>query len=260
MEIVQERLEREHKIEVVQTAPTVPYEVVMTDGIDQDHRLRLANCPIPSQVKAIREPMIKASIIIPANNIGDITQLCIDRRGIYKKTEYITADRVILEYDMPLAEVIFDFFDKLKTATQGYGTMDYDFIGFHEDDLVKMDILVTGDKIAALSPDRPREQGRSPRPQLSSKTQKKRSTATSSKSPSRPPSAAESSPAKPSSVGKNVTSQMLRRRHQPQTQAARKAKRRQKAHEAASAASKSPRKPSWPCLKAETEENSRVLS
>ncbi len=150
MEIVQERLEREHKIEVIQTAPTVPYEVVMPDDsvkmIDSASEL-----PDPSKYKALREPMIKASIIVPAKNIGDVTQLCIDRRGLYKKTEFINADRVILEYEIPLAEVIFDFFDRLKTATQGYGTLDYDLIGFKEDDLVKMDILVAGDKIAALS-------------------------------------------------------------------------------------------------------------
>ncbi len=150
MEIVQERLEREHKIEVIQTAPTVPYEVVLAGGqvitIDSASEL-----PDPSKFTAVREPMIRASIIVPAKNIGDVTQLCIDRRGLYQKTEFITADRVILEYEMPLAEVIFDFFDKLKTATQGYGTLDYDFIGFHEDELVKMDILVAGDKIAALS-------------------------------------------------------------------------------------------------------------
>lgn len=150
MEIVQERLEREHKIEVVQTAPTVPYEVVLSDGtiktIDSASEL-----PDPSKYTAIREPMIKASIIVPAKNIGDVTQLCKDRRGLYKKTEFITADRVILEYEMPLSEVIFDFFDKLKTCTQGYGTLDYDFIGFHEDDLAKMDILVAGDMISALS-------------------------------------------------------------------------------------------------------------
>jgi GTP-binding protein LepA len=150
MEIVQERLEREHKIEVIQTAPTVPYEVVMADDsiltIDSASEL-----PDQSKYKAVREPMIKANIIIPANRIGDVTQLCIDRRGIYIKTDFITADRCMLEYEMPLAEVIFDFFDKLKTATQGYGTLDYDFIGYHEDDLVKMDILVAGDKISALS-------------------------------------------------------------------------------------------------------------
>ncbi|MEI8195181.1 MAG: translation elongation factor 4 [Phycisphaerae bacterium] len=150
MEIVQERLEREHKIEVVQTAPTVPYEIVLNDGsvkmIDSASEL-----PDPSMLREIREPMIRASIIIPANAIGDISKLCQDRRGIFKKNEYIGPKRVILEYEMPLAEVIFDFFDKLKTATQGYGTLDYDLIGFHADDLVKMDIVVAGDKISALS-------------------------------------------------------------------------------------------------------------
>jgi len=150
MEIVQERLEREHKIEVIQTAPTVPYEIVMNDGtvkmIDSASEL-----PDPSKLSEIREPMIKASIITPAARIGDISKLCQDRRGIYKKTDFITADRVMLVYEMPLAEVIFDFFDKLKTVTQGYGTLDYDLIGFHADDLVKMDILVAGDKINALS-------------------------------------------------------------------------------------------------------------
>ncbi len=150
MEIVQERLEREHKIEVIQTAPTVPYEVVFNDGavktIDSASEL-----PDPSKLREIREPMIKASIITPSARIGDISKLCQDRRGIYKKTDFITADRVMLVYEMPLAEVIFDFFDKLKTVTQGYGTLDYDLIGFHADDLVKMDILVAGDKINALS-------------------------------------------------------------------------------------------------------------
>ncbi len=150
MEIVQERLEREHKIEVIQTAPTVPYEVVTSDGtvkmIDSASEL-----PDPSALLEIREPMIRASIIVPAKNIGDVSKLCQDRRGVYKKTEFITTDRVIIEYEMPLAEVIFDFFDKLKTVTQGYGTLDYDLLGFKVDDLVKMDILVAGDKISALS-------------------------------------------------------------------------------------------------------------
>ncbi len=150
MEIVQERLEREQKVQVVQTAPTVPYEVVLADGtvkmIDSASGL-----PDLSKVKAVREPMIRASIIVPAENIGDISKLCQERRGVYRKTEYLSASRIIMEYDLPLAEVIFDFFDKLKTATRGYGTLDYDLIGFHEEDLVKMDILVNGQPIDALS-------------------------------------------------------------------------------------------------------------
>ncbi len=150
MEIVQERLEREQKVQVVQTAPTVPYEVVLNDDtvktIDSASEL-----PDPSKLKEIREPMIRANIIIPGENIGDISKLCQDRRGVYRKTEYIGPQRVILEYDLPLAEVIFDFFDRLKTATRGYGTLDYNFLGFKADDLVRMDILVNGQAIGALS-------------------------------------------------------------------------------------------------------------
>ena len=150
MEIVQERLEREQHVQVVQTAPTVPYEILLHDGsvkmIDSASML-----PDLSKVREIREPMIRAGIIVPAENIGDISKLCQDRRGIYKKTEYLGPSRVIIEYDMPLAEVIFDFFDRLKTATRGYGTLDYDLIGFRADELVKMDILVNGQAIDALS-------------------------------------------------------------------------------------------------------------
>ncbi len=187
--------------------------------------------PDPSKYKAIREPMIKANIIVPAKNIGDVTQLCIDRRGLYKKTEFINADRVILEYEIPLAEVIFDFFDRLKTVTQGYGTLDYDLIGFKEDDLVKMDILVAGDKIAALSLIVHRSKA----------DQRGRAIIKKLKARNRPPpfrSRPASRHRQPRHRPRNHLrppqrrhQQMLRRRHQPQTQAARKAKRRQKAHE-----------------------------
>jgi GTP-binding protein LepA len=150
MEIVQERLEREQNVQVVQTAPTVPYEILFNDGtvkmIDSASAL-----PDLSKIREIREPMIKASIIVPAENIGDISKLCQDRRGKYRKTEFLSQERVIIEYEMPLSEVIFDFFDRLKTATRGYGTLDYDLIGFHSDDLVKMDILVNGEAVDALS-------------------------------------------------------------------------------------------------------------
>ncbi len=150
MEIIQERLEREFNIEVVQTAPTVTYEVKQTDGtvtrIDSPSEL-----PNPTYVEEIREPYILMNLILPADGVGAMMKLCEDRRGIYKKTEYIGASRVILAYEMPLAEVIYDFYDRLKSATRGYGTMDYDFIGFRVGDLVKMDILVNGDKVDALS-------------------------------------------------------------------------------------------------------------
>ncbi|HEY7088225.1 MAG TPA: translation elongation factor 4, partial [Tepidisphaeraceae bacterium] len=150
MEIIQERLEREFNIEMVQTAPTVTYEVVFTDGtakrIDSPSAL-----PEPTQIAEIREPYILQNLILPSDSVGGLMKLCEDRRGIYKKTEYIGATRVMLQYEMPLAEVIYDFYDRLKSATKGYGTMDFDFIGFRKGELVKLDILVNGDRVDALS-------------------------------------------------------------------------------------------------------------
>jgi GTP-binding protein LepA len=150
MEIIQERLEREFHIDVVQTAPTVTYEIAMTDGtllrIDAPSEL-----PDLTHVEEVREPYILMNLILPADTVGAMMKLCEDRRGVYQKTEYIGATRVILVYEMPLAEVIFDFYDRLKSSTKGYGTMDYDLIGFRKGDLVKMDILVNGDRVDALS-------------------------------------------------------------------------------------------------------------
>lgn len=150
MEIIQERLEREFNIEIIQTAPTVTYEVLKTDGtairIDSPSEL-----PPTTNIEEIREPFIKMNLILPADGVGAMMKLCEDRRGIYGKTEYIGQTRVILEYELPLAEVIYDFYDKLKSATKGYGTMDYDFIGFRQGDLVKVDILVNADRVDALS-------------------------------------------------------------------------------------------------------------
>ncbi len=150
MEIIQERLEREFNIEVVQTAPTVTYEILLTDGTTQriDSPSELPNL---THVEEIREPYIQQNLILPADSVGAIMKLCEDRRGIYQKTEYIGATRVILVYEMPLAEVIYDFYDRLKSATRGYGTMDYDFIGFRRGDLVKVDILVNAEKVDALA-------------------------------------------------------------------------------------------------------------
>jgi GTP-binding protein LepA len=102
-------------------------------------------------VEEIREPYIKMDLILPSDSVGAMMKLCEDRRGIYKKTEYIGTSRVIMEYEMPLAEVIYDFYDRLKSATRGYGTMDYEVIGFRKGDLVKVDILVNGERVDALS-------------------------------------------------------------------------------------------------------------
>jgi GTP-binding protein LepA len=150
MEIIQERLEREFNIQMIQTAPTVTYEIKKTDGtvfrIDSPSEM-----PNPTHIEEIREPFITMNLILPADSVGNLMKLCEDRRGIYKKTEYIGATRVMLQYEMPLAEVIYDFYDRLKSATKGYGTMDFDFIGFRHGELVKMDILVNGDRVDALS-------------------------------------------------------------------------------------------------------------
>ncbi|MCX5673454.1 MAG: translation elongation factor 4 [Planctomycetota bacterium] len=150
MEIVQERLEREHGVGVVQTAPTVPYEVLLATGevVEMDSAGEL---PDPSRIREIREPLARVNLIIPADSIGAAMGLAEDRRGQFVKTEYLSADRAILTYEFPLAEIIYGFYDKLKSTTHGYGTMDYEVTGFRADDLVKVDILVHGEKVEALS-------------------------------------------------------------------------------------------------------------
>jgi GTP-binding protein LepA len=150
MNIIQERLEREGQIEVVQTAPTVTYEVLKGDG-EVIHIDSPSELPDMSTVEEIREPMIVASLIVPADSIGAIMKIAEDRRGQYRKTEYLSPQRVMLTYEFPLAETIYDFYDRLKAATKGYGTMDYDLSGYRVDDLVKMDILVNGIPVDALS-------------------------------------------------------------------------------------------------------------
>jgi GTP-binding protein LepA len=150
MEIVQERLEREHNVEVVQTAPTVPYQVLKTDGkvgeVDSAGEL-----PEPNYIAEIREPIARVDLIVPSEAIGAMMKLSEERRGAYKETNYLSSDRVILTYEFPLSEIIYDFYDKLKSATRGYGTMDYEVVGFRPNDLVKLDILVNNNKVDALS-------------------------------------------------------------------------------------------------------------
>jgi len=150
MEIVQERLEREYGVVVVQTAPTVPYKVLRTDGqvVEVDSA---GDMPEVNYLEEIREPIVKVNLIVPADSIGGVMKLAEDRRAIYKATEYLSSDRVILSYEFPLSEIIYDFYDKLKSATRGYGTMDYELIDYRANDLVKMDILVNGQEVAALS-------------------------------------------------------------------------------------------------------------
>lgn len=150
MEIVQERLERESGIEVIQTAPSVSYEIALKEG--PAHVVRSASdLPDPATVAEIREPVCELSMIIPAESIGRMMKLCEDRRGSYVSTQYLSQTRVVLTYRMAVAEIIYDFFDKLKSATRGYGTMDYHFTGYEAADLVKLDILVSEKRVDALS-------------------------------------------------------------------------------------------------------------
>jgi GTP-binding protein LepA len=150
MEIVQERLEREFNIELVQTAPNVTYEVELLDGSTMVVTSP-SKVPDPAKIKTFREPMSHVQFITPAESIGNVIKLCEDRRGKFLKQDYVGSKRVILDYELPLAEIVFDFYDKLKSVTRGYGTMDYHFIGYKDGDLAKVDILVHGTPVDALS-------------------------------------------------------------------------------------------------------------
>jgi len=150
MEIVQERLERESGVELVQTAPNVTYEVLTR----KDEVLRInnpVNIPSAGEIAELREPVVHANIVLPADYIGSIMQLAAERRGRYVRTEYLSEARAILVYDLPLAEIIFDFYDKLKSATRGYGTLDYELTGYERAELVRLDMLVGGRPVDALS-------------------------------------------------------------------------------------------------------------
>jgi GTP-binding protein LepA len=150
MEIVQERLEREYNIDLVKTSPNVTYKIIRHDGKEEfiDNPSRL---PDRNHFSDLLEPIVKLQLIVPRDNIGAIMNLVIERRGVYRKTEYIGQQRVILDFDMPLSEIIYDFYDKLKSVTRGYGTMDYELSGYQSADLLKMDILVNSIPVDALS-------------------------------------------------------------------------------------------------------------
>jgi GTP-binding protein LepA len=150
MEIVQERLEREFDMDLVTTAPGVLYRVTTTDGMVEEIDSP-AKLPDPGRIAKIEEPIITAMIMTPAEHVGGILQLCQDKRGIQKKLEYTSSDRVLITYELPFNEVVLDFYDKLKTLSRGYGSLDYHVTGYWPSPLVKLDILVNGDPVDALS-------------------------------------------------------------------------------------------------------------
>ena len=150
MEIVQERLEREYNLDLITTAPSVIYHVKKTSGemLTIDNPL---NFPNPGEIEYAEEPIVKASIITPSDYVGNLMELCQERRGIYKDMKYLDTNRVELHYEMPLNEIIYDFFDALKSRTRGYASLDYEMLGYRKSDLVKLDILLNGDVVDALS-------------------------------------------------------------------------------------------------------------
>ncbi len=150
MEIMQERLEREYNLDLITTAPSVIYRVTKTDGsvVMVDNPL---NYPDPANIEMAEEPFVKAAIMCPTEFVGNIMELCQDRRGEYKDMTYLDDTRVELHYELPLNEIIYDFFDALKSKSRGYASLDYEFLGYRESQLVKLDILLNGDIVDALS-------------------------------------------------------------------------------------------------------------
>jgi len=149
MEIVQERLEREYDLDLVTTAPNVVYQLVMNGGIVSEIDSP-AKMPDPTKIEEIREPFVHASLFLPKEYIGTIMELCQDKRGIQKHMEFISENRVSLTFDLPLAEIIVDFYDKLKSRTRGYASLDYEHIGYRTSDITKVNILVNGESVDAL--------------------------------------------------------------------------------------------------------------
>lgn len=150
MEVIQERLEREYNLNLIATAPSVVYKVTLTDGsvVDIDNPSMM---PDNTKIDYIEEPYVKASIMVPSDNIGPVMELSQSKRGIYKDMIYIDDNRNQLIYEMPLSEIIFEYFDKLKSVSRGYASLDYELIGYRKSNLVKMDILLNGEVIDALS-------------------------------------------------------------------------------------------------------------
>ena len=150
MEIIQERLEREFDMTVITTVPSVQFHAIKTDGSSIDINAP-SEMPEPNTISHVEEPFIRAQIISKADYVGSIISLCMDKRGIIKNQVYLTSDRVELSFELPLSEIVFDFFDKLKTISRGYASLDYELIGFQQSTMVKLDIMLNGEKVDALS-------------------------------------------------------------------------------------------------------------
>ncbi len=150
MEVIQERIEREFNLDIITTAPSVIYKITGTDG-ETIELTNPTNMPEPSKIDYMEEPIVKASIITPTDYVGAVMELCQNRRGVFKDMQYMEATRAVLHYEIPLNEIIYDFFDALKSKTRGYASLDYELIGYQRSKLVKLDILLNGDIVDALS-------------------------------------------------------------------------------------------------------------
>ena len=150
MEIIRERLEREYDLTLLATAPSVIYRILLTDG-SEIYVQNPSRWPEPQRIEKVMEPYVRASIMVPNEFVGTIMELCQEKRGSFINIEYITTHRVLISYNLPLAEILFDFFDGLKSRTKGYASLDYELKGYEESDLVKMDILLNGESVDALS-------------------------------------------------------------------------------------------------------------
>ncbi|MBE6915348.1 MAG: elongation factor 4 [Ruminococcaceae bacterium] len=150
MEIIQERLEREYNLDLITTAPSVIYKIKRTNG-EEEYIDNPLNYPNPTEIDWAEEPFVAANIITPTDYVGNIMELCQDRRGVYKDMKYLDDTRVEVHYELPLNEIIYDFFDALKSRTRGYASLDYELIGYRKSDLVKLDIMLNGEVVDALS-------------------------------------------------------------------------------------------------------------
>ncbi|MCL6610133.1 MAG: translation elongation factor 4 [Peptococcaceae bacterium] len=150
MEIIQERLEREYRLDLVTTAPSVVYRITTTSGevLEIDNPTKM---PPPGRIEKTEEPYVSATVMVPKDYVGTVMELCQDRRGIFKNMEYMGENRVMLSYLLPLSEIIYDFFDQLKSRTRGYASLDYELAGYRESNLVKLDILINGEPLDALT-------------------------------------------------------------------------------------------------------------
>ena len=150
LEVVQERLEREYNVSLILTSPSVMYEITYMDGT-----VKIIDNPVqypdPSEISKTREPFIKASIIVPDKYMGNVMKVCHEFRGVSQNYQYLTRNRMEMKFELPLAEVVYEFYDRLKSVTQGYGSFDYEIAGYQETDLVKLDFLINGERVDALS-------------------------------------------------------------------------------------------------------------